>query len=609
MCGIIGTYGWADEDILSQMLDCIAHRGPDGVGTAIGDDVMLGARRLSIVDLTRGDQPMSNEDGTVTVVFNGEIYNHDELREDLRERGHKFASRCDTEVLVHLWEEYGREMVQRLSGMFAFSIWDRNENSVFLARDRLGIKPLYYATTNDGLVWGSEVQPLLEAGVDRTIDERAVHQFFTFKYTPWSQTLLSDVKKLEPGTWLSIDEDGIERGRYWTLQSETVSGGVESIISTVRSLLEQSVKDRMMADVPVGAFLSGGLDSSAIVGLATDHIDDLNTYSIAFKQSQHDERSEASFVADYFETTHHEIEVDLASMDMFETVIERFGEPLANATALPSYLMAETASNDVKVALSGTGADELFAGYHHLNTLPKQRNRYNSSPPLLYLFASRIGDSNLIPESLQNYATAFAALESDEKAYLNGWPGDAGTICRLLETDITHEEIKNRLAEAFSTTDASDTLGKYTSFDITQYLQNDLLYKTDQTTMAASIEGRVPFLDHKLVEFSYAIPKKYKLNGNYKPILRKAVSDVLPQRTKQRSKKHFSVPIKSWLQRDDLPAINRWLIEDKLKLTPFINDRDVIDIWSEHQKQQEDHTSELWRVINYVAWYHTIVCK
>lgn len=609
MCGIVGAYGWADRDGLSEMLDCIAHRGPDGVGTAIGDDVMLGARRLSIIDLARGDQPMSNEDGTVTVVFNGEIYNHEELREDLRDRGHKFVSRCDTEVLVHLWEEYGRKMVPKLSGMFAFSIWDQNESSVFLARDRLGIKPLYYAKMDHGLVWGSEVQPLLEAGVDRTVDERTVRQFFTFKYTPWSQTLLSDVQKLEPGTWLSMDEDGIERGRYWTLQAETVSGGVESITSTVRNRLEQSVEDRLMADVPVGAFLSGGLDSSAIVGLAAERVEDLNTYSIAFEQSRHDERSEASFVANYFGTNHHEIEVDLTSMDMFETVVEHFGEPLANATALPSYLMAETASDDVKVALSGTGADELFAGYHHLNSLPKQRRRYGGFPRFVYRIASATGNRTLTPQRVRNYASAFAALESDEKAYLHGWPGNPRTLSRLLDTDVTHKEVERRLGEAFDDIDGTDTFDTYSSFDITQYLQNDLLYKTDQTTMAASIEGRVPFLDHELVEFSYGIPEKYKVDGSYKPILRRAVDDVLPERTRKRTKKHFSVPINSWFQRDDLAAINQWLTEEKLKPVPYISVREVFDTWTEHQQQQANHASELWRTINYVSWYHTIVQK
>ncbi|WP_254279265.1 asparagine synthase (glutamine-hydrolyzing) [Haloarcula marina] len=602
MCGIVGAFGWADERVLSAMLDCIVHRGPDGEGTALGSDVMLGARRLSIVDIDGGDQPMTNEDGSVVVVFNGEIYNHERLREDLQASGHRFESDCDTEVLVHMWEEYGREMPEHLSGMFAFAVWDREENRVFLARDRLGIKPLFYSVAEDRVLWASEVKPLLKAGVDRTVDQRAVREFFSYKYTPSSQTLLSAVRKVEPGTWLDVSSDGVERGRYWQLEPQTVTGSRSAVTTEIRTLLEESIEKRLMADVPVGAFLSGGLDSSAIVGLLSERVDELDTYSIGFSHGSHDESSEAAFVADHFGTAHHEITVDLTSMETFTEAVEYFGEPLADTTVLPTYLLSDSAREDVKVALSGAGADELFAGYYHLDTLPRRRRRFGRFPRRVYRTLGSLARG--LPESrAEQYLAAFASLESDERAYLHAWPGDDRTIDRLLQTETEYRDVERRLATTLDRIAADDTFQRYSEFDVEQYVQNDLLYKLDHTTMANSVEGRVPYLDHELVTYALGIPERYKVDGSYKPMLRRAVSDVLPERTMERSKKHFSVPVSEWFQRRDLPAIERWLNEAKLEQTPYVDPEVVFDCWRAHRDGRANYESTLWRTLNYVAWY------
>lgn len=600
MCGIVGLSRDGDGDLLTEMRDAIRHRGPDDEGAFVTDDVMLGVRRLSIIDLEGGDQPIYNETGDVVVVFNGEIYNYRALRSELTAKGHQFESDTDTEVLVHLWEEYGRDLPEQLDGMFAFALYDREAETLFLARDRLGIKPLYYVQNGESLAWASEIQPLLETGVDRTIDEAALGQYFTLGYTLWPRTLLSNVKKLPPGSSMTVDESGVRTRRYWTFSARPRQKA-SATPSRLRELLEQSVERRLQADVPVGAFLSGGLDSSAIVGLMAEHTDRLNTYSVGFEHSGIDESREAAFVADHFGTTHHPIEVDLESMSVFGDLVSGFGEPLADPAALPNLLLARRAREDVKVVLTGVGADELFAGYRYHDLLDRHRRLVRWLPDVAHTTARQLQDTAPIG---RKYLRHLGALSSDERAYIywrTRWDTPAE---EYLTSDVSMERLADTVGEAFGDAPETDTCGRLMAYDVRHYLTDDLLYLLDHMTMAASLEGRVPFLDHELVEYAMSIPSSEKRAAANKPVLRRAVSDLLPERTLQREKQPFAVPVDTWLDSDH-SAVTGWLDADLLSATPYVDADAVQRAWTAHRRDEASNRSLLWRTLCYTAWYHT----
>jgi asparagine synthase (glutamine-hydrolysing) len=603
VCGIAGIYG-GHTDALDGMLDCIPHRGPDDTGRFVDGTVpvSMGAQRLSIVGLESGSQPVTNEDGSVVVVFNGEIYNYPELREDLVTRGHTFRTNCDTEVLVHLWEEYGETFPERLNGMFAFSLWDRDRETLFLARDRLGIKPLYVAQSDEQVVWGSEIPAVLAAGVDRTIDERVVYNYFSLRYSPWPRTLFDAIEKIPPGTSLCVSDGGIDRRRYWQLEATSTDMSRRSAVERTRSLLETAVERRLMADVPVGAFLSGGLDSTAIVGLLSEKATDpVQTFSVGFQGDQYDESSEAQWVADQFGTDHTEITVDLSSMDVFGDVVRHFGEPLADAAMLPTAMLARRASESLKVVLTGEGADELFAGYDEFRRVPQDRRRFGWLPKSAFRLADVAEWATPVGEK---YFRHLASLNSDEDAILS-WTRGYGTLPEAyLDTDESPDTsgLRDFVREACDE-DASDTLQRLSAFYIRHWLVDDLLYKIDHTTMAASLEARVPFLDHELVEFVYNAPSEYKLDGSYKPLLNSAVSDVVPDRIRSREKHGFRVPIDRWF-REDHEAIEGWLTEERVSAVPYVDADRVFDLLSEHRRERADNRSALWKILNYVAWYH-----
>jgi asparagine synthase (glutamine-hydrolysing) len=615
MCGIVGAYGWTDETRLASMLDCIEHRGPDGEGSYLDRDaeVMLGARRLSIVDLAGGSQPQWNEDETVGVVFNGEIYNHDTLRASLQRNGHRFDSRCDTEVLVHLWEEDGEGMVDSLDGMFAFAIWDRDAKTVFLARDRLGIKPLYLGETDEGYVWGSELPVLLSAGVDRRIDPTAVYNHFALEYTPGSQTLLADVRKVEPGHSIRIGPDGIDERTYWSLldcDATDVTGSLDAAADRLFDLLERSVQKRLMADVPLGAFLSGGLDSSAVVGIASRLTDDpLKTYSITFDDDDLDESAHARLVADHFGTDHHEIDINLSSMELFGEMVRYLGEPTGHLQMLPIYALAGRASEDVKVALAGEGADELFAGYHWYQSVPQRKRSVTFLPDFVHDIADVAAPHTPVGSEHLRY---LAGLKNDTEILLNHVCGfttfrpDPGEFLRVSETAETSglrttvEEITTRVDE--------QTLEQYMSTFETRYTLPDYhLYKADHMSMAQSLEVRVPFLSTEIVEFAHGLPTRHKVTeGGVKRVLKRAVSDLLPDPILNREKLGMQAPVEEWF-RADHAAIETWFTREKLAATPYINPEEVTALRDGHRRGSRSVGRTLWMILTYVAWYHTFV--
>ncbi|OYR69600.1 asparagine synthase (glutamine-hydrolyzing) [Halorubrum ezzemoulense] len=613
MCGIAGVYGYTDEALLQSMLSQIVHRGPDDEGRYINTDdgVMMGTRRLSIVDLEGGSQPMSNEDGTVTVAFNGEIYNHEKIRRTLT-GNHQFRTECDTEVLVHLWEEYGTEMVEHVEGMFAFSIWDESREQLFLARDRLGIKPLYYTTAGNGIAWGSEIPSLLETGIDREIDQKAVYNHFRLGYTPWPQTLLQTVRKVPPGTSFLITEDGISSRRYWDLPTVPSRGTVPSFQAAadrVQDLLRSSVENRLMADVPVGAFLSGGLDSSSVVGLASEVTDNqLKTFSISFLDEEFDESSEARYVADHYGTDHHEITVDLTSMDVFGDLIESLGEPIGDLPLLPIYALSEYASDEVKVVLTGEGADELFAGYDRYRSIPARRKKVANLPPFAHDVAGAVGDITPVGSKYFNY---LSGLKDDEEIIFNQTIDFGSKLgpYEYLEIDENggSSGLRDKISEATANVTSEDAIQSMSAFDITHMLPDDVLYKTDHTSMAASLEARVPFLDYELVDYVFQLPPEYKANPeDVKLVLKKAMADILPEKILTRQKFGMGIPADRWFRTDN-EAIARWFTEPKLNNTPYVSTELVFEIWNDHRNHQRDAGRSLWNVLNYVAWYHKFI--
>lgn len=606
MCGIAGVYGWTDEDVLDEMLTCIEHRGPDDEGRLYSDNppLMLGMRRLSIVDLEGGAQPIYNEDGSVGVVFNGEIYNHQSVRRDLESRGHRFSTAADTEVLVHLWEEYGVEMPKHIDGMFAFAIWDADEKTLFLARDRIGIKPLYFSTDADGFAFASELPALLATGIDTELDERAVYNYFSIHYSPWPQTLFSAVRKLEPGTSLLVNESGITQQRYWQLELDPVEGSAQSLASTVREMLESSVERRLMADVPVGAFLSGGLDSSTIVGILSEIREDpIQTFSVAF-DGDTDESEEARFVADHFGTDHHEVTVNLDNVDLFEDLVSHYGEPLPDPAVLPTMVLSRYAAKEVKVVQTGSGADEIFAGYWMHRTIPRHRRLLGWFPRPVYKAANLLADKL---EAFRPQLSYFASLSDDqtavERAARRFKPLPPQEYLKTA-MDSERSGLRSMVRDSFELAAPDNRLQRISAFYLRHWLPDDILYKVDHATMSASLEARVPYLDHRLVQFAYNIPPRHLTgSGSYKPLLKRAVGDLVPERTLNRSKQGFGISQGDWLRgRHD--TIDRWFDSDSLQPVPFLDADKVHSLWSAHRREQVNHGVTLWKVLNYVAWYH-----
>jgi asparagine synthase (glutamine-hydrolysing) len=599
MCGIAGVLDIPDEGRLGRMLSSLTHRGPDDEGrfTDPTGPLSMGARRLSIVDLDGGAQPISNEDGTVTVAFNGEIYNYEPLRAALEAEGHRFETDCDTEVLVHLWEEYGADMPTHLHGMFAFSIWDSETETLFLCRDRLGIKPLFVHESDEGLVWASELAAVLESGIDVAVDPRSVYRYFSFRYTPQPDTLVESVRKLPPGHSLTVRGGQTAQRRYWSLDQTPTDASVDELADRVRDHLEASVRKRLMGDVPVGAFLSGGLDSSAVVGLMTREVDDVRTYSIGFEDDSVDESAEARFVAEEFGTDHTEARVDLDSMETFGRVVERFGEPLSDPASLPTLLLADRASEDLKVVLTGEGADELFGGYDRYRRLVRHQPIVGHAPAAVLKTAKSVGDHAGEYGKYFRYLSSLRDVDTAVIEAARWYEPDPGTYL----TDIPRDDFSDVRA---SMGDRSEPLKRMEAFDVTYRLPDQLLYKVDHTTMAASLEARVPYLDHELVELAARVPASVKLDGRYKPLLRRAVSDVVPDRVMQRSKHGFTVPIGRWF-REGHDGIEAWLTEGKVAAAPYLSVDDVFEMLSAHRRGDADHQMRLWKVLSYVTWYHT----
>jgi len=614
MCGIAGFYlreGQASLATVRAMCDRIRHRGPDDEGYHVEGGCAIGMRRLSIIDLSTGHQPMANEDESVWVVFNGEIYNYQELRRDLRARGHRFATNSDTETLVHLYEEQGAEGLRRLRGMFAYAIWDARQRRILLARDRFGKKPLYYAVLPEGLYFGSELKCLHAAGVPSEIDAEALRMFFQFTYIPEPLTCFRAVRKLPAGSWLTYDAGGtVRQGRYWQFPApvaETPADFSEADVSAqLRDKFDESVRIRMIADVPLGAFLSGGIDSSSVVAsMSLISPEPVRTFSIGFDESAFNELEYAAMVARRYRTEHHEIVVRPDAVDLVSRLVRHFDEPFGDSSAIPTFIVSEFAARHVKVALSGDGGDELFAGYDRFQALDRLR-KLDRLPARLRTCISWAADRLPYAAYGKNYLhmlSCSTALERYFESNFAPWflrqellqkdwmlPADGAYLLRVLA--------------GFLLPGNADLLSQALFFETTQNLPGDLLVKVDRMSMANSMEVRCPLLDHELGELAAGIPHGWKIkDGQGKYILLRALGDRLPPPLLRRPKMGFSVPLSLWFR-----STLRAFLWDHLTSASFagrgmVSPTFVQQMLREHDCGRRDNSHWLWSLLMLELWF------
>ena len=606
MCGIAGFWGAGDQAIVTAMTDALAHRGPDGYGYHVdeGNRIFLGHRRLAIIDIGGGAQPMWNEDQTVGVVFNGEIYNHVELRRLLEDRGHRFHSdHSDTEVLVHGYEEWGTELPLRLNGMFAFAIWDKAQSRLFLARDRFGEKPLFYARGPHFLAFASELSSLLRhPRVDTETDVGSLQKLFGYGFFPASRTPYKGVAKLPGGHWLLLDlrSDRVTLRRYWkfSLQPDAslLERGEEDLADELDSLLTQAVKRRLISDVPIGLFLSGGVDSSAVLAAAT-HLRDpaqIRTFTVGFNEASFDETEYARRVAGMLGTQHEVRKLDLdQARDVIPKLLARMSEPLGDSSLLPTYLLSEFTRRHVTVALSGDGADELFAGYDPFHALQPAAAYTALVPGPLHRIVRKL--ASRLPVSTRNMSLDFKlkrtlnGLSYSSKLWNPVWLGPLSPpeIGRIFGQEIKAEELYEEAIELWESAPHLNLVEKTMEFYTTFYLQDGILTKVDRASMLHSLETRAVFLDNDLVEFAGRLPTSLKYrNGKGKYLLKKVLSRRLPADIVDRPKKGFGIPLALWLR--EVPK------QIPLNGIAGIDTGEIAELWRDHRSGHANNAIALW---------------
>jgi len=623
MCGICGIVNLHQEhpveySDLKRMCDVMIHRGPDDEGIKLDGNVGIGMRRLSIIDLVTGHQPIANEDGSIWIVCNGEIYNHLLLRNDLEKRGHIFKTNSDVESILHAYEEYGEECSQKLNGMFAFIIWDRNKNLFLLARDRIGIKPLYYYLDKKRFVCASELKSILQVdNIQQRVDFQAIDNFLTFEYIPAPLTIFKDIKKLLPGHSLIFRNGTVEIKRYWDITYNDHELTEYETKRNIRELLQDSVKIRLMSDVPLGVFLSGGTDSSIIVALMAQVMDQpVKTFSIGFEDSTYNELKYARIIAKKFNTEHHEFIIKPDAVKLTENLVGFLDEPLGDFSIFPTYLVSKMAREYVTVVLSGDGGDELFAGYDTyiadkvatyycklpgfiknslmikaLDLIPpssKKKGLINRS--------KRFIEGAKLPKSLR-HARWMSFLQPEEKDLLY-----TDTMKRNIAKEDPYKFIYNYFDEAFFN-NKQDELNQQLYVDLKTYLVDNILVKVDRMSMANSLEARVPFLDYRFIELISSIPGNLKLKGiKTKWILKQSMLDILPKEILVRGKEGFSIPIKNWLQNELKPMMMDILSPDRIKREGYFNSQYIESLKNEHLKGIENHSHRIWALMMFEMW-------
>ncbi|NHN36703.1 amidotransferase 1, exosortase A system-associated [Pseudomaricurvus alcaniphilus] len=628
MCGIVGIVDMRsareiDEGLLQRMNESQFHRGPDQGGLHCEPGVGLGHRRLSIIDLSSGKQPLYNEDHSVVVVYNGEIYNFPELTDRLKGLGHTFRTHCDTEVIVHAWEEWGEDCVQQFRGMFAFAVWDRNQRTLFMARDRLGIKPFYYAELGDGFfIFGSELKALMmHPGLDRSMDPLAVEDYFSYGYIPEPRTIFRQAKKLEPGFSLTLKQgEGLKEPRqYWDLPFAPVAAGSEaSVGEELIYRLKEAVDIRLVAEVPLGAFLSGGVDSSAVVSLMSElDPNPVNTFSISFGDPKYNESAFAQQVAERFSTAHNVAQVDPDDFDLIDKLAGLYDEPYADSSAMPTYRVCEQARKHVTVALSGDGGDENLAGYRRYRWHMNEERIRNLMPaglrqPLFGALGRYYPKADWAPRMLRAKSTFEGMARDSVEAYFHTVTIYTDAQRRQLFSAKMNRDLQGyhaldvfRKHAANAPTDHPLSLVQY--LDFKTYLPGDILTKVDRASMAHGLEVRVPILDHKVVEWMSGLPPELKLrNGEGKYIFKKSLESRLPADILYRSKMGFAVPLASWFRGPLKQKAEQALLGDRLLDTGLFDRNYLKTILERHQSGRSEFSAHIWSLLMFDAFLGNI---
>jgi asparagine synthase (glutamine-hydrolysing) len=612
MCGICGVLGPISETDLLAMRDSMVHRGPDAAGAYHDSHAALGIRRLRIIDLQTGDQPVCNETRSVWVVFNGEIYNYRELRRLLEGKGHKFATNGDTEVLVHLYEEYGEAGVHLLRGMFAYALWAAPRRRLVIARDRLGIKPLYYTETSEGLAFASEAKALFaHPDVHAEVDPDAL--YLTFQYVPGPQTIFRGITKLPPGHFLVAERGRIEVRRYWDTVFWVGERGVDldDAADELKQIFTEAVRTHLVSDVPVGVLLSGGIDSSAVVAAMKESGSSPRTFSVGFDiPGVHNELNEARIVAKHFGTEHHEIVVRPNVAELLPKLMWHMDEPIADPAALPTFLLCQFAQQRVRVVMTGEGGDELVAGYPRYSWFIVAKRLERLLPSSLR--GAMLPLSRLVPLDARRRKAVHNILSAaDTSARHVRWIAnfDNQLKARLLAGNAAMSSTNaraERLARTYLGEDTSslpDLVHRLMALDIHTWLVDDILAKVDKMSMAASVEARVPFLDHHLMEFMAALPVSVKIRTfGTKRLLRRAMKSVLPRRTLERRKHAFLVPVDAWLRGPLRDFVGDVLLSARAGQRGWFDQRQVAALFQAHVSGEADFGQPLWNLLCLELW-------
>ena len=629
MCGVCGLIDYKanssfGEDIIRKMCKEIQHRGPDDEGVYINKEplaVGLGHRRLSIIDLSSaGHQPMSNEDKTIWVIFNGEIYNYKVLREDLKKTGHTFKSHSDTETIIHLYEEYGEECVKYLRGMFVFALWDERQKKLYLARDRTGKKPLLYYHKNNKFCFASEFTSLLTSGlIEKNIRHESLDEYLTYGYVPAPFTIYEDVFKLPPANILILKNNEVTIKPYWRLDyGNKINISENDAVEEILRLLKESVNIRLYSDVPLGAFLSGGIDSSAVVAFMSQlSSKKVKTFSIGFEDEDYSELKYARNIAKKFNTEHHEFIVKPKALEILPLLVERYGEPYADSSCVPTYYVSQQTKQFVTVALNGDGGDESFAGYERYQAMLTAEIFHKIPYPAKILIQKL---SRFLPDSIdaKNKLRRMkrfidGASLPYNKRYMR-WVGifDDG-FKRELYSDKFANILKGANSISFiepflTNSDSSHVLDRLLNTDVHGYLPNDLLVKVDITSMANSLEVRSPFLDHKLMEFAAKLPAEYKLRGSTKKyILKKAIGDLLPSENVHRRKMGFGVPVGKWFREELREFLKETLLSQSLLKREYFKPEVIKSMVKDHINKRKDYSFQLWSLLMLELWHKRFI--
>jgi asparagine synthase (glutamine-hydrolysing) len=619
MCGIAGKFTFdpnvpIDREQLTAMTRVIAHRGPDADGYHVGRGIGLGFRRLSIIDLATGDQPLANEDGTIWVIFNGEIYNFADIRSELETYGHRFRTRTDSEVIVHAYEQWGDRFVERFRGMFGFALWDDPRRRLVIVRDRLGIKPIYYSRTTSGVTFGSEIKSLLEdPDVPQDWSPEALDAYLALQYVPCPRTIYSGIWKLPPGHLLIAENDHVSVRRYWDL---TFTGDGDpsreaEYLERLDALVGESVRLRLLADVPLGAFLSGGIDSSAVVASMVEQCPSrVLTTTVGFDEGGFSELEYARTVASHLGTESFEKIVQPDIVDLLPKLAWHFDEPFADSSAVPTYYVSKTARERVTVALSGDGGDELWAGYARHRAEHRELTARRWLGPAAGRVAARLAER--VPLSVKGTRSirhlALSPADACARKHAYGLFDEARDAVYSRDFAISVEDADPFVGfrSAYDACPSPDPLDRALYVDVKTYLVDDILTKVDKMSMAVSLETRVPLLDHKLLEFAATVPTSLKLkNGQSKYLLRRLLEKRVPKSIIDRPKHGFEAPVGEWLRGPLAPMVDGLLLDGRFKARGIFDERSVARLWREHRDGTIDHRHRLWSLVMLELWFRT----